>query len=285
MTWRHAAVPAALVLALTVGGCRKKEPAAPVPAPLRTITTATGVEMVAVPAGEFVMGGEGDDDEKPAHRVRMSAFLMDRTEVTQTSYESLMGSNPSKFRGPDRPVESLKWLSALTYCNRRSQKEGLKPCYDLKTQACDFSADGYRLPTEAEWEYACRAGGSGEYCFGNHTAALDDWAWSKENSLGATHPVAQKKPNAWGLYDMHGNVAEWCQDCYSPQSYRQAVVDDPRGPASGEERVLRGGSWSSKAERCRSAARDGQSPGLADACFGYENYGFRCVRKAPPGEK
>jgi formylglycine-generating enzyme required for sulfatase activity len=244
--------------------------------------------MVLVPAGEFLMGsegGEGDDDEKPAHKVRLSAFCMDRTEVTQKSYESLMGANPAKFKGPDRPVESLAWSAAAKYCNMRSRKEGLTPCYDPKTLACDFAADGYRLPTEAEWEYACRAGSAGEYCYGNNPAALGEWAWSKENSQGATHPAGQKKPNAWGLCDMHGNVAEWCQDFYSPQAYGESPADDPRGPASGENRVLRGGSWKSKAERCRCAARAGESPGLADACFGYEAYGFRCVRKAPAEAK
>ena len=277
----NGAVLAALALSLSAGGCGRKGPAAPPPA-VRTFTTPSGVEMAVLPAGEFVMGGEGDDDERPAHKVRLPAFCMDRAEVTQGSYESLMGANPSRFKGPDRPVESLAWSSAAKYCNVRSRKDGLRPCYDPRTLACDFEADGYRLPTEAEWEYACRAGGAGEYCFGSAPAALGEWAWSKENSGGATHPVGRKKPNAWGLFDVHGNVAEWCQDCYSPRAYNDAPADNPRGPASGENRVLRGGSWKSKPERCRSAARDNVSPGLADACFGYDAYGFRCVRKAPP---
>ena len=281
---RAATLLAALAMALPVCGCRNKESPAQ-PAAVRTFTTALGVEMALIPAGEFLMGGEGDDDEKPAHKVRLAAFCMDRTEVTQRSYESLMGANPSRFKEPDRPVEGIAWSSAVKYCNMRSRKEGLTLCYDLKTLACDFAADGYRLPTEAEWEYACRAGSEGEYCFGNDPVALGEWAWSKGNSGGATHLVGRKKPNAWGLYDMHGNVAEWCQDYYSPQAYRDAPADDPRGPATSENRVLRGGSWRTKGEQCRSAARDNVSPGLADACFGYDAYGFRCVRKVPSEQK
>lgn len=269
-----------LLSAVIPGGCRKKNDSAAMP-PIHTITTARGVEMVLIPAGEFVMGGDGDDDEKPARRLRVAAFFMDRTEVTQDAFQSVMGTNPSRFKGGDRPVESLSWAAAVRYCNARSLKEGLKPCYDPRSLQCDFAAAGYRLPTEAEWEYACRAGAQGDFSF--PAAELNNHAWFKDNAGGATHPVAQKKPNAWGLYDMQGNVAEWCQDYYSPTAYEVspgslAIGDNPRGPSSGETRVLRGGSWRDSAERCRSAARTAETPGLADACFGYERYGFRCVR-------
>jgi sulfatase modifying factor 1 len=244
------------------------------------VETKTGLTMVLVPAGEFQMGDdEGEFDEQPAHRVKLSPFYIDTHEVTQRSFESLMGRNPAKSVGPDKPVERVSWLAAIQYCNMRSAKEGLKPCYDLKTQQCDFEADGYRLPTEAEWEYACRAGTTTDWSFGDASAELDEYGWYKGNSEKTTHPVGQKGPNAWGLYDMHGNVAEWCNDWYA-EEYDAAVERDPRGPASGDERVLRGGSWTSDADLCRSAARYSEPPGFADVCFGYEAYGFRCVRRA-----
>ena len=277
---RRAAVPIlVLVLALVPAGCGTSDEPGEAPA---TITTATGVRMVLIPAGEFVMGDEeGDDDARPAHRVGLGAFYIDATEVTQRHYETLMGRNPSKFTDPDRPVERASWLAAAKYCNMRSLREGLRPCYDPATLACDFSADGYRLPTEAEWEYACRAATAGRYGFGADPRGLDRHAWFKANAEKGTHPVGRKRPNAWGLFDMHGNVAEWCNDFYGESYYTERVGADPRGPASSEERVLRGGSWRSGAEACRSSARFAEAPGLADVCFGYEAYGFRCVRRAP----
>ena len=267
-----------LALGALLVGCQKK---AQQERP-KTITTKTGIEMVVIPAGDFIMGDDGgDDDEKPAHPVRVSALCMDKHEVTQKSYESLMGMNPSKFKAPDKPVERVSWAAAAKYCNVRSLREDLRPCYDPETLACDFGADGYRLPTEAEWEYACRAGTKDAYSFGRDPALLREHAWFKGNSNQATHPVGQNKPNPWGLCDMHGNVAEWCSDLYDEGCYRKREGNDPRGPASGDKRVLRGGSWRSTEERCRSAARAGETPGFADVCFGYEAYGFRCVRKAP----
>jgi formylglycine-generating enzyme required for sulfatase activity len=270
-----------LICTLLPAGCHKQETAAQVPA-VKTITTTTGIEMVLVPAGSFMMGSNtGDDDEKPAHNVGIAGFYMDRYEITQKAYESLMGTNPSKFKDPQKPVERASWLSAIKYCNMRSIKEGLQPCYNLQTAECNFSAKGYRLPTEAEWEYACRAGTTGDFSFGDNPTELAANAWLKSNSGQSTHPVGQKPPNRWGLYDMYGNVAEWCNDRYGEKEYTAKATDNPRGPANGNERVLRGGSWRGAADRCRSSARASETPGLADVCFGYEAYGFRCVRSAP----
>jgi formylglycine-generating enzyme required for sulfatase activity len=235
--------------------------------------------MVLIPAGEFAMGEErGEDDERPVRRVRIGAFYMDCTEVTQASYQDLMGKNPSKSVAADKPVERVSWVSAAQYCNMRSLREGLKPCYDAGTLTCDFQANGYRLPTEAEWEYACRAGTTSRWSCGDDPAELERCAWFKKNSEKSPHAVKQKQPNPWGLYDLHGNVAEWCQDYYA-ESYDAAQVADPAGPEAGEERVLRGGSWKTSEDRCRSAARFSETPAFADACFGTEEYGFRCVRR------
>ena len=248
----------------------------------RTVTSKLGIEMLAVPAGSFTMGdNSGDTDEQPAHQVRVSGFSIDVREVTQESYQKLMGKNPAKFKNPDSPVERASWVSAAQYCNMRSSLEGFTPCYDPQTYQCDFAADGYRLPTEAEWEYACRAGTTAPWSFGAGESQLAKHAWFKTNGEKTTHPVGQKDPNPWGLYDMHGNVAEWCNDFYAQSYQHPDGTLDPTGPALGEERVLRGGSWKSSPDSCRSSARYSEPPGFADVCFGYEAYGFRCVRRAP----
>jgi len=247
-----------------------------------SIKTKGGLEMILVPAGSFDMGNKrGKEDAAVVHKVTVDGFLMDKYEVTQAEYEKQGLPNPSHFKGPELPVEQISWAQAALYCNRRSQAEGLKPCYDEATAKCNFEADGYRLPTEAEWEYACRAGSTTDYCFGSDARKLTEYAWFTDNSSKKTHPVGQKKPNPWGLYDMHGNVAEWCNDFYDPNYYATSPPNNPRGPADGNQCVLRGGSWNSGAEALRSSYRLGDNPGFSDACLARDAIGFRCVRKAP----
>ncbi len=242
-----------------------------------------------IPAGSFEMGSRtGRIEEKPVHRVSIDAFLMDRHEVTQAEYEKLgkieAFSNPSHFQGADLPVEQVTWPQAARFCNARSRLEGLRPCYNEDTGACDFEADGYRLPTEAEWEYACRAVTDSDYSFGSEARKLGDFAWYADNSAKKTHPVGQKKPNPWGLVDMHGNVAEWCHDVYEPSYYQASPEKNPKGPDEGSEYVLRGGSWKAAVDALRSASRLGENPGFSDACLARDAIGFRCVRKAPPSK-
>jgi formylglycine-generating enzyme required for sulfatase activity len=279
----NAAKAICIVVCLACGCGVEEKSTAPATA-LPTIQTKSGSEMMLIPAGEFVMGyAGGKPDESPAHTARVEAFLMDRTEVTQQQFGKLMRDNPSPshFRGPDRPVEQVGWGEAALYCNFRSKEEGLEPCYDETTAKCNFAANGYRLPTEAEWEYACRAGSVGDYGFGADPRLLPQHGWFAENANKMTQPVARKKPNPWGLFDMHGNVAEWCNDFYDASYYAKSPAANPRGPDTGEHYVLRGGAWNSTAERCRSAARRYESPGFQDACFARDAIGFRCVRRPP----
>jgi formylglycine-generating enzyme required for sulfatase activity len=250
------------------------------------VTTKTGVEMVVLPGGWFEMGSAaGASDEAPVRRVWVDGFLMDRYEVTQDQFRRMSMPDPSHFKDPRRPVEHITLADAIEYCNERSAAEGLRPCYSRKDDGgpwtCDFAADGYRLPTEAEWEYACRAGTTTDCFFGaGGERSLRDHAWYAANSGRQTHPVGEKSPNAWGLYDMYGNVAEWCGDWYDPNAYRAGRDRNPRGPAAGKLVVLRGGAWDSRPDRCRSAARAGENPRFQDACFARDTVGFRCVRKA-----
>jgi formylglycine-generating enzyme required for sulfatase activity len=245
------------------------------------VTTQSGLEMVAIPGGWFEMGStKGGDDESPVHKVWISPFLMDRYEVVQEQFKKFQFPDPSHFKNPEKPLDQINWTDATMYCNERSLAEGLEPCYNEETWECNFAADGYRLPTEAEWEYACRAGTNSQYSFGSTVQKLKAHAWFDDNSSKTTQLVGQKQPNPWGLYDMHGNVSEWCNDFYGEDYYQRSPERDPKGPASGRERVLRGGAWNSSADSCRSTYR-ASDPSINDTCLASDAIGFRCVRNAP----
>jgi formylglycine-generating enzyme required for sulfatase activity len=246
-------------------------------ATINSKATGSETEMASIPAGRFMMGDASEVDAIP-HEVSVSAFLIDKHLITQDQFQKVMGENPSRWKGSDNPVEQVRWSDAVRYCNKRSELEGLQPCYDLKTWKCDFEANGYRLPTEAEFEYACRAGTTTSYLSGDTPTKLGEFAWFDKNSGGRPRPVGQKQPNNWGLYDMCGNLWEWCNDSYSVDYYTGAPKQDPRGPESGKTKVVRGGCWRVAAENCRSGYRYNENPGYADVCFGYDIYGFRCAR-------
>jgi formylglycine-generating enzyme required for sulfatase activity len=224
-----------------------------------SFTNSIGMKFVLIPAGEFTMGSPENEqnrfrDEGPQHKVKITKpFYMQTTEVTQAQWKAVMGSNPSYFKGDDLPVEQVSWDDAQEFIKKLSTKEGVK----------------YRLPTEAEWEYAYRAGSTTKYCFGDDESKLGEYAWYGENSDSKTHPVGSKKPNAWGLYDMHGNVWEWCQDQYDGDYYRNSPAEDPQGPANGEDRVLRGGRWDGGSRYCRSASRFGSGSSIRGSAFGF----------------
>ena len=225
--------------------------------------------LVLIPAGPFSLGNtgsyEGEYDEKPPVTIIISKpFYISKYEITQQQYKAVMGNNPSEFKGDDLPVEQVSWYDALNFCNRLSQSEGLTPCYTMNGTkvTCDFEANGYRLPTEAEWEYAAKAGTKTDFYSGKLTYSgnspidpnLDKIAWYSANSSNATHPVGQKAPNAFGLYDMSGNVWEWCWDRYA--EYPSKETKDYQGPEIGTYRVYRGGGWRNLAWYCRSTNRD-----------------------------
>ena len=222
------------------------EPAADLP---EDYTNDIGMQFKLIPAGEFMMGSPDNDRDKqgneaPQHRVRITRpFYLGIHEVTQEQYETVMGKNPSHFKGPSRPMENVYWEDATEFCRKLSEMDEE---YD------------YRLPTEAEWEYACRAGTTTRYCCGD---VLDPgYAWASNNSRHQTHPVGEKEPNDWGLFDMHGNVYEWCQDWYDSGYYGSSPSEDPPGPATGSGRVIRSGGWNAYQIFCRSARRTGNSP-------------------------
>ena len=207
----------------------------------------TGIELVYIPAGTFMMGSPADEagrfDNEAQHRATLSqGFYMGKYEVTQAQWVRVMHSNPLEFKGDALPVEQVSWDDCQSFCSQA----------------------GLRLPTEAEWEYACRAGSTGAY---GGSGKLDEVGWFYDNSGRTTHAVGQKKPNGWGLYDMHGNVWEWCSDWYG--AYPTGDATDPTGAATGSGRVLRGGSWGSDARYCRSADRGWGEPGYRGGRLGF----------------
>ncbi len=223
------------------------------------------MEMVLIRAGEFLMGSRDSDkdaspDEKPQHRVRIGRpFYLGKYLATQEQWQAVMGNNPSYFKGPKNPVELVSWDDC---------QEFLKRLNGRFRRVLPAGEGEFQLPTEAQWEYACRAGSTVRFCFGDEETALGEYAWYDGNSGNKTHPVGAKKPNAWGLYDMHGNVWEWCRDWYDGDYYGKASADDPTGPTTGSLRVRRGGSWYGPAKYCRSADRYGRVPGYRNAYLG-----------------
>jgi formylglycine-generating enzyme required for sulfatase activity len=259
---RWAAVLAAAAL-LGAPGCSSSQtakkdvsiaPASSQAEPLKELNLDLGggvtMNLVLIPAGKFMMG-----EEKNPHEVTISKpFYMGVTEVTQAQYQAVMGTNTSYFKGATNPVDTVSWNEVADFCKKLSEK----------------TRQAVRLPAEAEWEYACRAGSKTGFCFGDADEGLGDYAWYRANSGDTTHPVGQKKPNAWGLFDMHGNVWELCQDRYG--GYPKGAVTDPQGPASGAYRVLRGGGWNDIPGYCRSATRYNYAPD-----YRYYIFGFRVV--------
>jgi len=204
------------------------------------ITISPGMEFAWIPPGAFLMGDNNHTRKaRPAHRVTLSkGFYMGVYPVTQKQCRAVMNDyNPSKFQDDSRPVEGMTWDDCQDFCRKLAALTG----------------ETIRLPTEAEWERACRAGTNRDYYNGDGEEKLRQVGWYDQNSLGETHPVGQLKPNSWGLYDMHGNVWEWCADWYGKYGAKPLV--DPRGPDTGKDRVMRGGSWCEKADDCRAAFR------------------------------
>ncbi len=235
-----------------------------------------------VEAGEFLMGSQegisGRDNDEKLHTVVLSSnFYIAKHEVTQTEYRSVMGNNPAADSGFEEytyPVWNVSWYDAINYCNARSLRENLTPCYSGSGNniQCNFSANGYRLPTEAEWEYAAH-GGSNRFRFPGSNY-IEGAAWYEENSRGRPHPIRQKLANELGIFDLGGNVSEWCWDWKG--GYPDGNVTDPAGPSSGAFRIIRGGNWAAYEKNCRTADRAISNPNNRN-----DQIGFRVVRTAP----
>ena len=247
---------------------------APISIEIQSITIplsdTVNLELVGIQPGTFIMGSPEDElgrsDDETQHQVTLTqGYWLGKYEVTQAQYEVIMGTNPSYFKGADLPVEQVTWNDATNFCAKLTASE--------KAAGRLPAGYEYTLPTEAQWEYACRAGtttalNNGKNLSGiNESPEVDEVGWYKYNSNGKTHPVGQKKPNAWGLYDMHGNVWEWCLDWYG--DYPASAVTDPKGPNTGSLGVDRGGSWDTRAYRCRSAIRDYFNPSDTDYRSGF----------------
>ena len=242
------------------------------------------LEMVELDGGTFSMGAsalddEAYDDERPQHQVTLSAFAISPYLVTRQLYRAYMADRPSEWPRyglkARLPANFVTWFDAVAFCNALSEAAGLTPCYHMEGEQVTWNAeaDGYRLPTEAEWEYACRAGTTAKWFCGDDAADLERYAWYGDNSEGRAHPVGEKAPNSWGLYDMAGNVWEWCWDWFD--DYREQPEANPTGPERGSSRTLRRGSaWFDP--RClRSANRRWFGPSLRNV-----GIGFRCVSRS-----
>ena len=229
-----------------------------------TTINIIGMELVLIPSGSFRMGGDkkleqAEDHETPRHFVKISkAFFMGKYEVTQAQWSEMMNNNPSEFKDDKRPVERVSWNDVQVFIQKLNTKE---------------ETNKYRLPTEAEWEYASRAGSESSYGFASNANILSQYAWYRKNSADETHPVGQLKPNAWRLHDMHGNVHEWCQDWFDRKYYSQSSSNAPLGSSSGLAKVLRGGDWGSEDWYCRCASRSLSSPNRRS-----NRLGFRLIR-------
>jgi len=269
--------------ALTRAEEKTAETSAPAASSYMENRAGLNMNMIWIEGGAFRMGSPEsevgrDKDEGPTHTVTLPGFWMGATEVAQAQYEALMGNNPSFNKGENHPVECVSWENAMEFCRKLS----------------DAAGTTYTLPSEAQWEYACRAGSSSRFCFGDSDRQLGDYAWHGENAGKQTHPVGKKKPNAWGLYDMHGNVWEWCLDLGGP--YESDSTHGAKGASKGGSEavskhgggggseggskgssawtchLMRGGSWLNDPRKCRSAYRVGLSP---DTSVGV---GFRVAR-------
>jgi sulfatase modifying factor 1 len=224
-------------------------------------------QLVRIPGGTFLMG----DKDKRQFQATIKDFWMDMYPVTQSLYRQVTGKNPSRFKGDDRPVERVAWFDAVKFCNILSGKMDLEPVYKIVGEQVEWQKEknGFRLPTEAEWEYACRAG-----TFGDRYGPIDEIAWYADNSGHSTQGVGRKKPNGFGLYDMLGNVWEWVWDWHG--KYPSEPTDNPSGPDTGSSRVVRGGGWGYDAHSCRSAVRSRVVPGSR-----YYDLGVRLSRSLP----
>ena len=251
----------------------------------KEITNSIGMKLMLIPKGTFMMGSpeseEGRDKDENQHEVTISKdYYLGVYEVTQAQYEKVMGKNPSYFQGAivgnenaDLPVDRVSWEDAVEFCKKLSDLPEEKKAGRV-----------YRLPTEAEWEYACRVGSKTAYSFDDEEGLLPEYGWFKRNSSNRTHTVGLLEPNAWGLYDLHGNVWEWCSDRHG--EYPKGAVSDPTGPCEGSNRVIRSGGWYGEAALCRSALRRGHVPSIR-----LNSHGFRLalsssgIPKSPEADK
>jgi formylglycine-generating enzyme required for sulfatase activity len=256
---------------LILAGCGDEVSVAPTPTEDRITISELNMEMMPIPSGTFVMGSPVDElgrefNEGPQTTVTITKpFWLCKTEVTQGQWEAVMGNTPSDFKGDDLPVEMMSWNDAAAFCEKFNEMK-------RDTLTAGYH---YTLPTKAPWEYACRAGATTQFCYGDDKNQRVQYEWYDDNSSSKTHPVGEKLPNGWGLYDMHRNVWEWCLDWKG--DYTGGSVLGPQGPQSCTKRVYRGGSWFNFARNCRSMYRSRHRPDGKDP-----NLGFRVALSSVP---